>query len=238
MPSPAHARSKARDILPKPKQGEVSVVLLNCGTLAPHERTALKLVTERRRTAIEKRSDQTDRLHALAAGLLLHYFLGVETDEQLIYSEYGKPSLRSGGGCFNLSHGGEYAVLALYPSPVGIDIEPIQPIDPYIVKYFFSEEEKASLEGENSDMMFTKLWTKKESILKADGRGFLDSVEQILQDKDRQWRTQTAFYQNHVLTCAAKDLSAMHLVEVPVKLLIESEMNRGDKWTEMPLRNG
>lgn len=74
---------------------------------------------------------------------------------------------------FNISHSGEYVVLAVSEKSVGIDIERIKSIDLNLATDVFHQEELAYLfqkkEGELE--RFFRLWTLKESFIKAVGEG-------------------------------------------------------------------
>lgn len=86
--------------------------------------------------------------------------------------EGGKPYLVSGEICFNLSHSGNVALCSVSDDAVGCDVEKIRPYNPRVAKRFFTAEEFCVLEkSHNPDLIFTKLWTMKESVLKCLGTG-------------------------------------------------------------------
>jgi 4'-phosphopantetheinyl transferase len=74
---------------------------------------------------------------------------------------------------FNISHSGEYVVCALSPSGrVGIDIEEIRPIEIADFKAQMTcGQWEAMTASENRLTTFYSLWTQKEAVAKADGRG-------------------------------------------------------------------
>lgn len=120
-----------------------------------------------------------DRNLSLGAGLLLDALLGRYglKEKQMEYemNEFGKPRLKGFPDIhFNLSHAGDYAVCALGSVPLGIDIEPIRPFDREVAACCMSAEELSFLsslsESEQAEA-FTRLWTLKESYLKATGSG-------------------------------------------------------------------
>ncbi|WP_051541012.1 4'-phosphopantetheinyl transferase superfamily protein [Ahrensia sp. 13_GOM-1096m] len=94
------------------------------------------------------------------------------------YNKYGKPTL---GFChfrpvhFNLSHSGNYAVLAVSNQcEIGVDIEEIKPFHEDIATRFFSTNECAVLANiKNEDYLeaFYRCWTRKEAFVKAHGTG-------------------------------------------------------------------
>lgn len=113
---------------------------------------------------------------------LLGNYLGMNAAEiDIIYGEQGKPAVESRVENksleFNLSHSNEYAVYVFgWNHALGIDIEHIRPfsdVDDFAER-FFSQSEKElikSLADEKKWAAFFKLWTCKEALLKATGKG-------------------------------------------------------------------
>lgn len=95
-------------------------------------------------------------------------------------NEYGKPFLVYPKNLFfNISHSGDWVVCAIDKNPVGIDVETIKPIDYSIAKRFFTTKEFSDLMARNSEdrlNYFYKLWTLKESYIKAIGKGLSISL--------------------------------------------------------------
>ena len=90
------------------------------------------------------------------------------------YSEQGKPYIKSDIN-FNMSHSGDYVVLAVSDDPVGVDIERLRHGRLLVAKRFFCEEEyteilKYSDENEQ-DKCFLEYWTMKEAYVKYLGKG-------------------------------------------------------------------
>jgi len=78
---------------------------------------------------------------------------------------------------YNLSHSGDWIVLAIALLPVGADVEFVDPIFPFqdILEDNFSRAE-ADYVGTSPERFFT-LWTRKEAILKATGQGLGDHLK-------------------------------------------------------------
>jgi 4'-phosphopantetheinyl transferase len=94
------------------------------------------------------------------------------------YGAHGKPRLPDHPGLhFNLSHSGEFAVIATSTlGEVGIDLEALRPRSDLlpVARRFFAAHEAdavAACEGEARSRAFLRLWTRKEAVLKASGRG-------------------------------------------------------------------
>ncbi|MBF8150480.1 4'-phosphopantetheinyl transferase superfamily protein [Winogradskyella sp. F6397] len=83
---------------------------------------------------------------------------------------------------FNVSHAGEYALIAIGPCELGVDIEYINPQFEYeeILPTVFSTEEINFInDSEDERHDFYKLWTRKEAIVKATGQGIDDDFFKI-----------------------------------------------------------
>ena len=93
------------------------------------------------------------------------------------YGDRGKPMLShcASAPFFNLSHSGDFAALAVaHCGDVGIDVEQIRPVGSEIAQRFFTEGEKAilaRLSGSEWRQAFYRCWTRKEAVLKANGKG-------------------------------------------------------------------
>lgn len=124
-----------------------------------------------RRERMSRFRQPEDRARCLAAGLLLRAVLGEEACGRILQAPCGKPYL-PGGAFFNLSHSGDYVVLAVSPSETGADVERVAPYPESIAKKCFTAAELKWLSGQGCDRAFFKLWTGKESVMKATGLGF------------------------------------------------------------------
>jgi 4'-phosphopantetheinyl transferase len=82
---------------------------------------------------------------------------------------------------FNLSDSADKVLIAIAKSPVGIDVEIINPKFDYkeILPYNFNPEEINYIKLDDSLKRFYSLWTRKEAILKATGIGLTDHLPLI-----------------------------------------------------------
>ena len=145
-----------------------------------------------------------DKVQELVSGLLLKEYLGVVSDDQLEYGKYGKPKLIGDKRYFNLSHSGDYVVLAVADCEVGIDIEEIMPFHEATVKKVYREEQKKELEqveGAEKDEKFTEIWTKYEAALKLEGTGFANGWDDIPIGK---CHISTLKYEKCYISCATE----------------------------------
>ena len=73
---------------------------------------------------------------------------------------------------FNLSHCDGMAVCLLSKYECGVDVEQCRKLRPTIVKKVFTSQEQQALQNsDNPDFLFTRIWTLKESYVKAIGKG-------------------------------------------------------------------
>ena len=192
-----------------------------------HEYKALKdieLVTKARRERIQRYLRDEDKARCLLAGLLLRKSCGVTDDCQLTYGENDKPYLKNSDTHFNISHSGDYVVLATADREVGVDIEKVIPYSDEAAvcrskaARCFTQQELDWMRQEGfrigSDEAFYRLWTAKESVMKASGLGFslapdtfcvlpLDSSAHHI--ADNLWFLNWLSYDGHIICCAVKD---------------------------------
>lgn len=132
----------------------------------------------RRRKAEAFRFD-ADRRRSVAAWLLLRQLLserGVDADAlPVAENDCGKPYFDPPVGLhFSLSHAGDRVMAAVSDAEVGCDVERIVPIDDGMMNVCLSIAERqdlTKLSGPARDRMFFRLWVRKESYVKAIGRG-------------------------------------------------------------------
>ena len=147
----------------------------------------LHLVPPYRQEKIQRFRLAKDRALSLGAGLLLGYALKQagfwEKGLSLVLGAQEKPGFPEIADRFqfNLSHSGSQVLCGAYFSPVGhalslgCDIEVVEKANLTLARRFFSDDEQAWLsalpQGAKQDSGFYRLWTLKESFLKATGTG-------------------------------------------------------------------
>ena len=133
---------------------------------------AFALSSNHRKEKAEKLKNPRVRELSITAGLLLRYCLLKERidDEKVSYSEHGKPFLKDDKLFFSLSHSGEYAACATSKKPIGIDIQKYVDIKERTAARFCTASELEYVKScAEPDIEKIKLWTLKESYLKASG---------------------------------------------------------------------
>lgn len=136
---------------------------------------------EWRRRKCEAMRFVADRYRSAAAGLLLLAVLeeaGLKTSGLTVReNDFGKPYFPERPEVyFSLSHGGDRVMAAVADRPVGCDVERIEFVDEELMAACLADEERALTCGLSSDEArheaFFRLWVRKESYVKARGRGW------------------------------------------------------------------
>ncbi|MFI3253775.1 MAG: 4'-phosphopantetheinyl transferase superfamily protein [Eubacteriales bacterium] len=156
------------------------IKLYDCTLLEEQDvfQAKLALVGEHRQQKVMSYAMGKSQRLSLGAGLLLEEYLhslGL-SEADLAFGTQGKAFLPSYPDChFNLSHGGDYAVLATGDRPLGVDIEKIKENRFPMGQRCFAPEEVAQIANcsgeEEKNHLFFRLWVMKESYLKATGKG-------------------------------------------------------------------
>ena len=190
--------------------------------LADREAECMARLPSGRRQEAERHRLQEERLLKAAAGLLLRRVLNVREDGDLRRNSHGKPSLTAGGPGFSLSHGGSYAVLAVHDGSVGVDVEPVGQSCPVISKRFLQPEELGWLRDGPAPERFAVLWTRLESAIKADGRGFdMENRDFSVVESGQPWHLHTLLGDGHVISCAAGDPFEVNLTKLSADELLK-----------------
>lgn len=96
------------------------------------------------------------------------------TLEHLCVDRFSKPYFAPANSpIFNISHAGDYVICAMSETHrVGIDLEKVEYIDQEDFIRCFTKEEWACIRNSTFPLReFYRFWTRKEAIIKADGRG-------------------------------------------------------------------
>jgi 4'-phosphopantetheinyl transferase len=116
---------------------------------------------------------------------LLSKYLAASPTEILIVSEKGqKPFVKNPDFSvrFNISHSGQWVVVALAKHELGIDIEKVDSAFDYsnlIREHFSVAEQQFVSHAEVPVDAFYLLWTRKEALTKAEGRGLHENLKSV-----------------------------------------------------------
>ncbi len=117
--------------------------------------------------------------------LLLSKFLNIEPRRiEFDKNENHKPFLQNLKDLhFNISHSGNLIAIAFCEYSVGIDVEKIDLLFNYndIIDRSFSQLERDSIKynKDNAHKQFYSLWTRKEALVKATGKGIDDRFDEV-----------------------------------------------------------
>lgn len=146
---------------------------------------------------VELKKTLKSKLESACSGLLLQKMIAekcnVSFEEsqnfRFAYGSAGKPSLIGNELLhFNLSHSGEYIACIVAKSAVGIDLQEYRTVRGGIVNRFFAPEEEAylqSVESNEYQREFFKIWTAKESFSKMTGTGLGRPMKEYVVDLHR-----------------------------------------------------
>ncbi len=155
----------------------------------------------------DKRVSHRNAVRAEAHKLLRSALLqnGIpESRQEFVYNKYGKPSLKDDCSFhFNISHCEELAVCATATKPIGADAEKIRKFPEHVLRRCFTEREiKFVRESSSPETAFFQLWTLKESLVKATGKGLsypLKKAEFIIEN-------------NHITVNSEYNLSVLQII--------------------------
>ncbi len=142
----------------------------------------LPLVSSERQKSATGYKHQKDKARSLGAGLLLNYGISklypqVPQPVQLAFLPQKKPVIKDYSSiCANLSHAGIYAACAVSSADIGIDIERVRKVSEALMNKCCTKEELAfltRLDETERNRRFCRIWTRKESYVKATGEGLL-----------------------------------------------------------------
>lgn len=145
-----------------------------------------KTMSYERQRKVDSYTFMKDKRLSLGAGILTDRGLSAYglcgRDAAVSYGKNGKPYLlRYPHIHFNLSHSGSRALAVFAEMETGCDIERIQKADLALAERFFTPKEYAFIAEqkgrERQDEAFFRLWTLKESFLKAVGEGLMLSLD-------------------------------------------------------------
>jgi 4'-phosphopantetheinyl transferase len=149
---------------------EIEVWHVNLDAPAP---SAVLSPEERGRAARIARADQARRWVASRAALrvLLGGRLGVAPREvRFVHGPHGKPEV-GGELCFNLSHAGALALVALaHDREVGVDVERTDRRSHAVLRALTAAE-RAALGDAPGHLELLRVWSRKEALAKATGGG-------------------------------------------------------------------
>lgn len=137
-----------------------------------------------------------DRQNFLLGRFMLKSMTGKDLD-QIRRNIFGRPYL-PGTHHFSISYSGRMVICAVAENQrVGIDIERIRKIDVKEYNSVLNPQDLNYISQSGDELAaFFRVWTSKESLMKADGRGFMIDMDQItfhhgegmIHGESRRWK--------------------------------------------------
>lgn len=147
----------------------------------------LAMLPEERQERVGRCRHMEDKRRSVGAGMLLEHGLnrygytlsGIRSGFELVHislGSFGKPYiLEREELCFNLSHAGGYAAVVFAETAVGVDLEQVHRAKLSVAERFFTKKEYTNLlrieNAAEQKRAFARMWTRKESYIKAQGEG-------------------------------------------------------------------
>jgi len=164
----------------KPNQVDVWRINLDLPTATVNSLMSLLSSNESQRA--ERFRFEKDKLryivtHGCLRNILSQYLRCGPEELSFITNDHGKPSVMEHKIEFNLSHSGDFALIAVTrESKVGVDVERLRSDMELesIARRFFSPNEFAELMAlppNQQELAFFNCWTRKEAYIKAQGLG-------------------------------------------------------------------
>lgn len=165
----------------------------------------LNLLSPYRQQKIALLKHEKDKNRSLGAGIALNHALEMyglkERSIEYKFGEWGKPSFKYHPNIhFSLSHSGDYAICSIGDRAIGNDIELVKQGHLKVADRFFAGEELAWMRKEPDDEEITqrmfRIWTMKESFLKATGKGIslpLDAFAVVMDEENHKIRVKQTF---------------------------------------------
>lgn len=139
----------------------VKLYVLDVDTAFHHKKQLLESVNDKQREKALRYKNEIDQVRSLASAYLMNRL----SKEPLQYNDTGKPFFAN-GPFFNVSHSGQFIVMAVSNKDIGVDIEENVEKDMSSLIRIFNEVE-ARMIKEHSDFYY--LWCAKESLIKCIG---------------------------------------------------------------------
>ncbi|MDL2141601.1 4'-phosphopantetheinyl transferase superfamily protein [Flavobacterium tructae] len=143
----------------------------------------LEFLPQKFRQEVLKYRRWDDRYNCLFGKLMVcmgSHILGNNTFEfdKIVKDIYGKPYMLDSSFNFNISHSGNTVVCVFSKQQIGVDIEEINEINYSLFENVFSTQEFAEINRDGLDK-FYEFWTRKESVIKAIGKGMSIPLTEI-----------------------------------------------------------
>ena len=184
----------------------------------------LPLVSAQRREVALRFKFTFGRFTCVKSYTMLHHLVQevfAETDERwlplqqrlqewngnFVYNEHDKPFMQNAFGNriegvdFSISHCKNAIVVVLSDRPVGVDVESFRHAEEPLLCRTMNPDEQAKVRtAADPAEAFTRLWTRKEAVVKLRGTGLVDNLHDVLTDIEKI-QLQTTVNKNRQYAC-------------------------------------
>lgn len=200
----------------------------------------LEHINNKKRQKILKFKNLDDKIRSLIGEILIRTLISQKFNIpnykiDIKENQFGKPFLNNKKNFkFNISHSDEYVICAIDKNNIGIDIELVKPLDyKNIAKNFFTRDEYNYITSLNSLNRFYEIWTRKESYVKAIGKGLyinLDSfnvnlrknIHGVMKIKEYYIKEYNLDYNFKISVCSPNDNFPTIMIEIDLNELINN----------------
>lgn len=148
----------------------LKIYIMDCNNIPLEVLLSSPYISMLEQSSFDKYKNELTKKEKVASSILKNKYVG-----KYYLNEYGKPL--SDNCYFNVSHSHGYVALVVDTVPVGLDIELVREVDKDLINYSTSEEEKEYI---HDNVSFFEIWTNKEALVKANGKGIKQKIDQII----------------------------------------------------------
>lgn len=163
----------------------MKVYSMNVTAINPNDEKWHTLLSDKRIEKVRRIKNDNKKAQSIGAELLLRRAVNEITGEnknaEWDTDDRGKLYLTDHPEIHvNLSHSGNYAVCAVHDASVGIDIQYMRDFDERLIsRYFASDEAEYIADSADKKNAFYTVWTRKESLFKATGKGLTAPINSV-----------------------------------------------------------
>ena len=164
-----------------------------------HRHSLLMSISEKQKEKALKFKNEKDQIRSMISSSLINSL----SNEEILFNEMGKPYYQN-GPFFNVSHSGQFVIMAVSNKEIGVDIEENNNSDMSPLIKIFNEAE-VKLIKEHADFYY--LWCAKESLIKCMGSS-INKVKEVPSlplnglktFKGKDYQCQTFIYEKHIVS--------------------------------------
>ena len=161
------------------------------------------LLPSSRKQKIDAKYIQKDKKIAIIEYFLVKKLLKLKKCPDFEYTKNGKPYIKNKH--FNISHSDNFLVVATAKKELGVDVQKLIEYKDHLARYVCNDAEyKKISRAKNKSLELTKLWTKKESYIKLQGKTIFCDLKNLLNNHNCNFRY---YYIKDYVICVCKQKS-------------------------------